>query len=100
MELAKKAGENKTVSGIVIFLSECYVEMGRVDEVMDLHKSLCDEIGRKSLDPDAVLEFARLLDKNSENSHALTILEHHLESIESSWEKREQCEAYGIISSL
>jgi len=56
-------------------MSECYVKMGRVDEVMDRHKSLCSEIGKDSMDSIVILQFAsRLLEANSEISHALEIL--------------------------
>jgi len=67
---------------------------------MDLYRSLCDEIGKESMDPGNILQFARLLDKNSENSHALEILAEHLDIIESFWEKREQCRAYEMIAFL
>jgi len=78
-------------------LSEGYVKIGRVEEAMDLHKSFCDEIGEESMDPDAILRFAAILDDNREHLRALGILEEYLEAIESSWGKREQCSAYGKI---
>ena len=45
----------------VISLAECYVKTERVDEAMDLHKILCDEIGKESLNPDDILLFAEIL---------------------------------------
>jgi len=75
------------------------VVMNRVQEAMELHKILCDEIGKESLDPDAILEFARVLLENSETSQALTILEEYLYNIERSWGKREQCLAYQMFIS-
>jgi len=99
IELAKKAGDNDLLTKGVIFLSDFYVKTGRVEEAMDLYKSLCDEIGKESLDPEAILRFARLLE-NSETSRALAILEEYLEAIDRSWGKQEQCRAYAIIASL
>ena len=81
-------------------LSECYVKTGRVDEALDLHKSLCDEIGKESLNPDDILRFADILEKNHDHSRAITILEEHLGAIESSWEKQKQCRAYEMIAVL
>jgi len=100
VELAKKAGDNEMLSNGGLCLAQCYVKMGRVDEAMDLHKSLCDDIGKESLDPSAILVFAEILEDHHENSHALEILEHHLDTIERSWGKREQCKAYDNIASL
>jgi len=84
----------------VLCLSECYVKMNRVEEAMDLHKSLCDEIGKESMDPDTILSFAVILRTNSEHSRALELLEEHLEAIDRSLEKREQCLAYEMIAIL
>ena len=81
----------------MLYLSECYVMTGRADEAMDLHKS---QIGKESLDHDAILLFAEVLQVNHDNSHALTILEEHLEAIETSCENQEQCRAYGNIARL
>ena len=58
-------------------------------EAMDLYDSLYEENGKESLDANAILSFATLLDKNSEYSRALTILEDHLEAIDRSWGTRE-----------
>jgi len=99
IELAKKAGDNDFLTKGVICISECYLEMDRVDEVMGLHKSRCEEIGKESA-PIAVLQFAEMLQANHETSRALAILEEHLEAIARSLEKREQCRAYGIIAGL
>jgi len=78
IELAKQVGDNEFHTKGVLYLSECYVEMDRVDEA----KSLCDEIGKESMDPEAILEFAEEFGVNS--VRALTILEEYLEVIESS----------------
>ena len=75
IELAKKAGNNRTAG--VISLSECYVKKGRIDEAMDLCKSRCDEIGKESMDPGIIIAFAKLLQDHHETSHALEILEEH-----------------------
>ena len=100
VEIAKKAGNKVMISEGVLSLAECYVKYGRVEEAMDLHKSLCDEIGKESLDTKAILEFAGMLQDHLENSRALEILEHNVDTIEISWEKQEQCRAYGLIASL
>jgi len=100
VELAKKAGNNVLLTLGVGCLSACYVEMSRVDEAMDLYKSLCDEIGKESLDANAILEFAEILRVNYETSRALTILENHLEVIDRSWGKQEQCRAYGMMAEI
>jgi hypothetical protein len=47
--------------GASLCLSECYVKMGRIQEAMDLHKSLCDEIGKESLDANAILSWQHCL---------------------------------------
>ena len=98
--MTKKAGNNEILTKSVLNLAQCYVQMNRVEEAMDLHKSLCVEIGKKSMDPDAILEFAVFLHKNNEDSRALEILEEHLEAIDRSWGKLEQCKAYDIVSPL
>ena len=102
IELAKKAGNNQILSSAVLSLSRCYVKMRRVEEAMELHKTLCDEIGKESLDPDSILQFAEILTKNigSGCSRALAILDHHLGAIESSWENEKQCRAYDMIAIL
>jgi len=74
--------------------------MDRVDEEMDLHKSLSDEIGKENMDHDAILEFAGILVDNHETARSLTILEEYLEAIERSWKKLEQCRACGSIAFL
>ena len=101
IKMAKKTGDNRLQSNGVLSLSGCYVKMGRVDEAMDLHKSLCDDIGKESLDPEAIQSFVEILENHHhEHSRALKILEHHLDSIESSWGKGQQCRAYEIIARL
>jgi len=100
IELAKKAGDNEKVTGMVIFLSQCYVKMGRVDEAMDLHKSLREFIGKERLDPDAILVFAEILQNHHETSRVLEILEDHLDIIASSWGKRNQYTAYRMIAGI
>ena len=47
IELAKKAGDNHILTEGVFHLAKCYGMTGRVDEAMDLFKSLCDEIGKR-----------------------------------------------------
>ena len=84
----------------VICLSEWYVAMDRVEEAIELHKSLCDEIGKESMEPDAILQFAMLLQGQHENSRALTILEDYLEVVERSWGELDQCRAYAILAAL
>ena len=101
MEMAKKAGNDHILSSSVCRLSECYVKMGRGEEAMDLHKSLCDKIGKERMDPDAIIEFAEIMFlDNSMIPHALTILEDHLETIASSWENHNQCRAYQMIAKV
>jgi len=97
VEFAKKARNNELFTKAVISLTECYVETGRVDEAMDLHKSRCDEIGK---DPDEILLFAEILQDHREYSRALEIIEEHLETIERSWENQYQCYAYELIAEL
>jgi len=100
VELAKKARNNELFTKGVISLTECYVETERIDEAMDLHKTLCDEIGKESLNPDDILLFAEILQYHRKYSRALEITEEHLETIESSWENQNQCRAYGLISKI
>jgi len=99
-EMAKKAGNNSMVTESVLCRAECYVKIVRVDEAMDLHKSLCEEIGKESLDPNTILRFAEIFRKNSELSRALEILEHHLDVIERSWDEPMQRKALLQIASL
>jgi len=98
IKLSKKAVNNEIVAKGVLGLSQCYGMAGRVDEAMDLYKSLCEEVRKESLDPDAILSFTQILVDNHETSCALTILEEHLEAIESSWENQNQCLAYEMIA--
>jgi len=101
IELTKKAGNNDFLTkGASLGLSDCYIKMGRVDEAMDVYKSLFDEIGKESIDPVDIIHFAEILRTNSEMSRALEIFEEHLEAIESSWENQNQCLAYEMIASL
>jgi len=82
----------------VLHLSECYAKMDRVEETIHrveetihLHKSRGDEIGKESMNHGAILSFAEILQNHHKTSRALAILEEHLEAIERSWGKREQC---------
>ena len=101
IKLSKKAGDNVMLSEGWFCLYECYVMMGRAEEAMDIYKSLCDEIGKESIDPDSILTFAGILFcDNSKVSHALEILEEHLDTIGSSWENQNQCRAYQLIAGL
>ena len=58
------------------------------------------KLERESLDPNTILRFAEILHDHLEHSRSLEILEHHLYKIEISWDKRDQCRAYGIIARL
>jgi len=51
IKLARKAGDNEMLTKGMLSLATCYVKMGRVDEAMDLYMSLCEEIGKESMDP-------------------------------------------------
>ena len=93
-----EGGNNVIRTAGMLGLAQCYVKMGRVEEAMDLYKSLCDEIGKETLHPVAILELAEILRVNHETSRSLTILEEHLDNIERSWEKPEQCRAYEFIA--
>ena len=88
VELAKKAGNNEILTKGVLGLSECYVKMGRVEAAMDFHKSLRDEIGKESMDPNIILQTAEILEDHHEHSRALEILEEHGDIIASSWENQ------------
>jgi len=100
IKLARKAGDNEVLTKGMLSLATCYVKMGRVDEAMDLYMSLCEEIGKESMDPGNILAFAENLQVNHETSQALTILKEYLEVIARSWGKRDQCGAYYIIARL
>jgi len=67
---------------------------------MDLHKGLCDVIGKERIDPNYILMFHQLLQDNSENSRAREILEEHVDVIESSWDKSMQGPAYAMLAVL
>ena len=84
IEMTKKTGDNDILSQGVFRLAECYVKMRRVDEAMDL----CDDIGKESMEPKAILQFAAILQLNREPSRALEILEEYLYNIESSWDNQ------------
>jgi len=46
----------------VLGLAEwCYVNMGRIEETMHLHKSIFADIGKESVDPAYILEFSNIL---------------------------------------
>jgi len=98
IEFAKKGGDNPNLTKGLLSLCECYVKNGRIEEAMDLHKSRCDEIGKGRMDPDNILTFSEILMDNDEHSLSLTILEEHLENIDRSWGKQEQCRAYHMIA--
>jgi len=44
----KEAGDNEMLSEGVLSLAKCSADMGIVQEAINLHKSLCDEIGKDS----------------------------------------------------
>jgi len=96
IELAKR----RVTMIYLFYLFECYVKNDRIEEAMDLYKSLCEEVGKESLDPNIILGFSQIRVNKHEYSRLLTILEEHLEAIEISWGKREQCKAYEVIARL
>jgi len=98
--MAKQDREVFWLTPVVVDLAECYIKTGRMEEAMDLHKSLRDENGKESMNPDAILSFVKLLQDYHELSRALQILEEHLDIIESSWENQMQCKAYDSITFL
>jgi len=51
-------------------------------------RSICDKIGKESMEADSILLFIDASRKNSEISRALEILEEHGDIIASSWENQ------------
>jgi len=100
VELAKNAGDNELLNLAVRCLTQCYVETARIEEAMDVYKSLCDELGKESLEPDTIIEFAEILEVHHETSHALEIFEENMDIIESSWEIQNRCKVYEMIGRL
>jgi len=98
IEIAKKAGDEVSRAWRVIDIFHCYVEAGRIDEAMDLHKSLVADIGKERLNPNYILRFAGCLKKHKEFRRALEVLEDHLDVVESTWDKSNQAAAYGTIA--
>jgi len=96
---AKKAGDNDGISVSVFSLAKYYVMMDRVDEAMDLHKSLCDEIGKERMEPHAIISFTEILNQKSE-SRALTILGEYLDVIERTWGEPMKSRALIMIAAL
>jgi len=78
VELAKKGTDDSKAlfSSVCVYgLAKCYVQTGKPEKAMDLHKSLCDDIGKERIDPNYILMFHQLLQDNSESSRAREILE-------------------------
>ena len=98
IEMAKKASNEDLHLLAVLNLVECYIITGRIQEAMDLHKSLVADIGKERLDSDYILGFTSALGKHQEFGHALEVLIENLDLIESAWEKTEQCKAYSLIA--
>jgi len=101
VEFAKKGTDSKKLFITTMYdLAKCYIQTGRSEKAMDLHKSICDDIGKEMIDPNHILMFNQLLQDNSENSRALEILEEHVGVIESCWDKSMQGPAYAMLAEL
>jgi len=61
IEIAKKASNEPLQAVTTWYLPGCYVIMGRIEEAMDVHKSLVADIGKEHLMPDYVLGFTDAL---------------------------------------
>ena len=98
LEIAKKASGKRLQAVATWDLTDCFIETGRIEEVMNLHKSLVADIGKERLDPDCILGFADALNDSNFYSHSLEVLHEHVDVIESTWDKPEQGKAYGVIA--
>jgi len=97
IERAKQAS-NKFLEAVAMWgLADSFVWTGRIQEAMDLHKSLVDDIGKERLDPNCILEFAHNLKRHHEFGRELEVLQEHLDVIESTWDKPKQAHAYGQL---
>jgi len=98
IEMAKKTSNDPLQAVTTWHLADCFIETGRIQEAMDLHKSLIADIGKERLDPDCILEFAYNLNASDFYSQSLEVLEEHLDVIESTWDTPKQAQAYGMIA--
>jgi len=98
IEIAKKASDKHRQEYSVLGLTDCYVKTGRIQEAMDLHKSLVADIGKECLDPVYLIGFTVFLKRHKEFGRALEVLDEHLDVIESTWDKPNQAKAYGMIA--
>jgi tetratricopeptide (TPR) repeat protein len=98
LEMAKKASDERLHHGAVLDLTTCFIETGRIQEAMDLYKSLVSDIEKERLDPNCILALTATLKRHKEYGRALEVLEDHLDVIESTWDKPRQCAAYGMIA--
>jgi len=97
IEMAKKASNEDLHYGAVHNRAEYYIIRGRIQEAMDLHKSLVADIGKERLNPNYILGFTSTLIKYKEFERALEVLLENVDAIESTWDKPEQCKAYSRI---
>jgi len=78
IEMAKKASNECLHHGAVRNLAECYIMMGRIQEAMDLHKSLVADIGKERLMPNYILGVTASLINHKEFGRALEVLQNNL----------------------
>ena len=98
IEMVKNTSNDPLQAVMTWDLTDCFIETGRIQEAMDLHKSLVADIGKERLDPDCILAFAYNLNDSNFYSHSLEVLHEHVDVIESTWDKPEQGKAYGVIA--
>jgi len=98
IEMAKKLAVLNLQAVTTWALTDCFIETGRIQEAMDLYKSLVADIGKERLDPDCFMGFVYNLNDSYLYSHSLEVLEEHLDIIESTWDKPRQARAYGMIA--
>ena len=68
-------------------LTDCYVETRRIQEAMDLHKSLVADIGKERMLPNCIIGFTATLKRHNGFGCALEVLDEHLDVIASTWDK-------------
>jgi len=100
VELSKKGTKDSHRCTSVYGLARLYAQSGKPEKAMELHQSLCADIGKERIDPNALLMFNQLLREHNENSRSLEILEAHVDVIESSWDKTMQGPAYAMLASV
>jgi len=98
IEMVKNTSNDPLQAVMTWDLTDCFIETGRIQEAMDLHKSLVADIGKERLDPDCILAFAYNLNDSNFYSHSLGVLQEHVDVIESTWDKDRQGKAYGMIA--